>query len=390
MPAYEEVRLVQKRENGTAVTASTLPSDERRRNKLIKELDPERNELFFARRVLFVEGDTEKLAIPEYARAAGIDLDRLGVTIVEVGGKQGLPEFVSIALSFGLEVGLIYDSDSESFKDQRSSEEKFDDELNGSPTREPSSGAARVTTRRSFASRSGKGLSAGLQRTREREKAYPRPTDCPDSEFTLSQNRLRGCRMACRASQGGWSRGVAVTAARLGKLERVDVRKVWLGEASDFTPWLALPDNITLLGEAIGLELEVQAQETSVGRFRADILCKDTTTGHFVLIENQLERTDHIHLGQLMTYAAGLDAVTVIWVSPRFTDEHRAALDWLNRMTTEGLNLFGLEIEVWRIGDSPMAPKFNVVSQPNDWAKTVKEQAESATGRSLALPAASP
>ena len=186
--------------------------------------------------------------------------------------------------------------------------------------------------------------------------------------------------MACRASQGGWSRGVAVTAARLGKLERVDVRKVWLGEASDFTPWLALPDNITLLGEAIGLELEVQAQETSVGRFRADILCKDTTTGHFVLIENQLERTDHIHLGQLMTYAAGLDAVTVIWVSPRFTDEHRAALDWLNRMTTEGLNLFGLEIEVWRIGDSPMAPKFNVVSQPNDWAKTVKEQAESATG----------
>ena len=132
-----------------------------------------------------------------------------------------------------------------------------------------------------------------------------------------------------------------------------------VGEASDFTPWLAQQDNITLLGEAIGIELEVETQEKNVGPFRADILCRDTVNGHYVLVENQLERTDHGHLGQLLTYAAGLDAVTVVWVAARFTEEHRAALDWLNRATSTEFNFFGLEIEVWRIGDSAMAPKFN-------------------------------
>jgi hypothetical protein len=99
-------------------------------------------------------------------------------------------------------------------------------------------------------------------------------------------------------------------------------------------------------------------------------VCRDSGTGALVLIENQIERTDHTHLGQLMTYAAGLDAVTVVWVAERFTDEHRAALDWLNEVTNEKINLFGLEIELWRIGSSPIAPKFNVVSQPNDWLKS--------------------
>ena len=158
----------------------------------------------------------------------------------------------------------------------------------------------------------------------------------------------------------------------LGRLERVDLRQAWLGEATDFTPWLAQPENITLLGEAIGIELEVEAQEANVGPFRADILCRDTTSDRYVLIENQLERTDHGHLGQLLTYAAGLDAVTIVWVAARFTDEHRAALDWLNRATTGDFNFFGLEVEVWRIGDSPLAPKFNVVSQPNEWSKSVR------------------
>ena len=158
---------------------------------------------------------------------------------------------------------------------------------------------------------------------------------------------------------------------RLGRLEPANLREGWTGEALDFTPWLAQPENIALLGEAIGVELEVEAQEKSVGPFRADILAKDTTNGHYVLIENQLERTDHVHLGQLLTYAAGLDAVSVVWIASRFTDEHRAALDWLNRVTNESINMFGLEIELWRIGDSPMAPKFNVVCQPNDWQKTI-------------------
>lgn len=158
----------------------------------------------------------------------------------------------------------------------------------------------------------------------------------------------------------------------LGALEKVDLRKVWVTEAGHFTPWLALSKNLKLLGDTLGLELEVQGTEQSVGPYRADILCKDTRSGQFVLIENQLEATDHSHLGQLLTYAAGLNTVTIIWVAPKFTDEHRAALDWLNEITDEKVNFFGLEIQVWKIGDSLPAPKFNVVSQPNNWTKTIK------------------
>ena len=159
--------------------------------------------------------------------------------------------------------------------------------------------------------------------------------------------------------------------AKLERLIKVPLREFWEGEASDFTPWLADEENIGLLSETIGLELEVEAQEKHVGPFRADILCKDTVTDSWVLIENQLERTNHTHLGQLLTYAAGLDAVTVVWIAERFTDEHRAALDWLNQITPQKFSFFGLEIELWRIDNSPMAPKFNVVSHPNEWTKTV-------------------
>jgi len=157
----------------------------------------------------------------------------------------------------------------------------------------------------------------------------------------------------------------------LGRLEKVALREIWNSEAADFTPWLAREDNLKLLGDTIGLDLELEAQEKDVGPFRADILCKDTATGNWVLIENQLEKTDHTHLGQLMTYGAGLKAVTIVWVSSRFTDEHRAALDWLNNITNKEINFFGLEIELWRIGESPVAPKFNMVSMPNDWSKSI-------------------
>src|SRR5256885_2050308 len=135
----------------------------------------------------------------------------------------------------------------------------------------------------------------------------------------------------------------------LGRLQRVDLREVWLSESSGFTPWLAQQENMKLLGETIGIDLECEAQEKEVGPFRADILCKDTATDSWVLIENQLERTDHGHLGQLLTYAAGLEAVTIVWVAREFTDEHRAALDWLNEITGQKFNFFGLEIELWRI-----------------------------------------
>ncbi len=163
----------------------------------------------------------------------------------------------------------------------------------------------------------------------------------------------------------------------VGRLERVDLRSLWGSESGDFTPWLAEPAHLALLGEALGTVLELEAQEQEVGPFRADLLCKDAATDQWVLVENQLERTDHAHLGQLLTYAAGLQAVTIVWVAAKFTEEHRAALDWLNEITDERFAFFGIEIELWRIGSSPVAPKFNLVSKPNDWTKSVQAGAKS-------------
>ena len=154
------------------------------------------------------------------------------------------------------------------------------------------------------------------------------------------------------------------------RLEQVDLRTVWSREAEGFTPWLAQPDNLDLLGETLGLTLEVEAVEKALGSFRADIVCREEA-GSYVLIENQLERTNHDHLGKLLTYAASLEAVTVVWLAATFREEHRAVLDWLNRITPGDYRFFGVEIEVWRIRDSPEAPKFNVVAMPNDWSKSV-------------------
>ena len=157
----------------------------------------------------------------------------------------------------------------------------------------------------------------------------------------------------------------------LGLLEKVEPREYWASEATDFTPWLAKEENLSQLGNTIGLDLELEATEKNVGPFRADILCKETTDAHWVLVENQLEKTNHTHLGQLLTYAAGLKAVTIVWIAKPFTEEHRAALDWLNNITDDTFNFFGLEIELWKIGDSKPAPRFNIVSKPNDWTKQV-------------------
>ena len=143
----------------------------------------------------------------------------------------------------------------------------------------------------------------------------------------------------------------------------------------DFTPWLARSENLEVLGETLGIDLELEAQEKAVGPFRADILCKDIGRDQWVLVENQLERTDHIHLGQLLTYASGLQAVTIVWIAREFTEEHRATLDWLNKITDDSFSFFGLEVELWRIGSSPAAPKFNVIAKPNDWSRSVSQAA---------------
>ena len=164
---------------------------------------------------------------------------------------------------------------------------------------------------------------------------------------------------------------------KLGKIKKIDLRTIWASESSDFTPWLAKEENIALLSDAIGMDLEVESQEKNVGPFRADILARDVATNHYVLIENQLEQTNHNHLGQIMTYAAGLDAFSIIWIAKSFTEEHRAALDWLNRITDENINFFGIEVEAIQIGDSLAAPQFNVVAKPNDWSKIIKSNTNS-------------
>lgn len=171
------------------------------------------------------------------------------------------------------------------------------------------------------------------------------------------------------------------TSIKLSKITKVDLRDCWNDEAKDFTPWLATEENIALLAETLGLnELEIKGQEEQVGPFRADILCVDSGTNRLVLIENQLEKTDHKHLGQIMTYAAGLDAVTIIWIAESFTEEHRAAIDWLNRITDTEFNFFGVEVELIKIGDSPAAPVFNVIAKPNGWSKDVRSSQASAEG----------
>ncbi|WP_462137618.1 DUF4268 domain-containing protein [Candidatus Mycalebacterium sp.] len=160
----------------------------------------------------------------------------------------------------------------------------------------------------------------------------------------------------------------------LGKLKKVDLRQIWKKEAGDFTPWLSQEDGLSLLGETIGIELELESTEKGVGGFSADIVARDTESGSYVLIENQLERTDHTHLGQLITYAAGLNTVTIVWVSKRFAEEHRAAMDWLNEITDSKFGFFGIEVELLKIGNSPPAPKLNIVSKPNDWSKTARKK----------------
>ncbi len=171
---------------------------------------------------------------------------------------------------------------------------------------------------------------------------------------------------------------------KLGRIQTVDIRTIWKNEAGDFTPWLAEPENLKLLGEALHLgDLTPQATEYGVGAFSADIVAVDDG-GVEVLIENQLEQTDHRHLGQVLTYLAGLnkEEASVVWVSTHFREEHRAAIDWLNRHTSENFDFFGVEIDLIRIDESAAAPRFNIVAMPNDWEKQARQAARQASSDS--------
>jgi hypothetical protein len=165
-----------------------------------------------------------------------------------------------------------------------------------------------------------------------------------------------------------------------GRLEVVPLRSAWPREATNFTPWLA--ENLDRLSEALGLPLELIETEVDVSGFAADILARNPANGANVLIENQLENSDHGHLGQIMTYLAGLSTQTVIWVAPKFHDAHLSAVRWLNENTGQAFAFFAVELRVVRIGASPLAPIFDVIERPNTWNRSVRQTALEATERS--------
>ena len=163
---------------------------------------------------------------------------------------------------------------------------------------------------------------------------------------------------------------------KLGKLKEIDIRKVWSHEQYDFSKWLASEENIQELGDTLNLSLTNVETEKFVGNYRCDILCKDELTGQTVLIENQLESTDHDHLGKIITYASGLDASVVVWIVSSARDEHASAIEWLNKHTDDGLAFFLVEVHAYTIGDSAPAPQFKIIEQPNNFAKNAKVLAQ--------------
>ena len=164
---------------------------------------------------------------------------------------------------------------------------------------------------------------------------------------------------------------------KLGKLKEIDIRTVWAHEQYDFSKWLATEENISELGDVLNLSLTEIETEKFVGSYRCDIVCKDEITGKSVLIENQLEPTNHDHLGKIITYASGLDASVVVWVVASAREEHASAIEWLNKHTTSDVDFFLIEVHAYTIGDSAPAPMFKVIEQPNDFAKSVKSLAGS-------------
>lgn len=158
----------------------------------------------------------------------------------------------------------------------------------------------------------------------------------------------------------------------LSKLKKVELREVWGHEATDFTSWLSQSENLDLLSEEIGITIKLLQTEASVGKFNVDILAEQENTGRKIIIENQLEETNHDHLGKIITYASGYDAEIIIWIVSDYREEHQKAVEWLNEHTDENISLFLIKLELWQIGNSNPAPKFDVIVSPNEWAKAIK------------------
>ncbi|MDD3970254.1 MAG: DUF4268 domain-containing protein [Candidatus Pacebacteria bacterium] len=158
----------------------------------------------------------------------------------------------------------------------------------------------------------------------------------------------------------------------LSKLNKVDLREVWAHEAIDFTNWLAQKENLDTLSKELGIDLKLIRTEASVGKFNVDILAEEDSSGRKIVIENQLEDTNHDHLGKIITYASGYNAEIIVWIVRDVRDEHQKAIDWLNEHTDENINFFLIKIELWQIEGSNPAPKFEIIVSPNEWLKTIK------------------
>ena len=157
---------------------------------------------------------------------------------------------------------------------------------------------------------------------------------------------------------------------KLSKIEKVDLRNIWKKEDKEFTPWLK--ENIDLLSEKLGIEIIDAQTEEKIGDFRLDIIGKDANTNKFVVVENQLESTDHTHLGQLITYSAGIDAGIIIWIAKELREEHKSALEWLNENSISKISFFGVEVHAISIDGSNPAVDFRVIVKPNDWERNIK------------------
>jgi len=158
----------------------------------------------------------------------------------------------------------------------------------------------------------------------------------------------------------------------LSKLKKVDLRDVWGHEALDFTNWLAQQENLDALSEEIGVDIKWLKTEANVGKYSVDILAEEEASGRKIIIENQLEDTNHDHLGKIITYASGYDAEIIIWIVRNVRDEHQKAIEWLNEHTDEKISFFLIKIEIWQIDGSNPAPKFEIMVSPNEWAKAIK------------------
>ncbi len=154
---------------------------------------------------------------------------------------------------------------------------------------------------------------------------------------------------------------------KFGRLAKVKVQEVWNNEADEFIPWLALEENLSMLGETLAIDLKVEGRGKNTGPFPAGLICKDRRTNQWVVIENPIARSNHAQLGHILTSAAGLNSVTIVWMAGQFTKKHRSVLDWLNKITDRSVRFFGLEIEFWQIGDSPFAPNFKLICIPEGW-----------------------